>query len=41
MSAQATVEIGSLITRTRGIKRVAPRVAGTGITVLLECEHGF
>lgn len=33
MSAQITVEIGSLITRSSGIKRGVPRVAGTGITV--------
>jgi uncharacterized protein (DUF433 family) len=33
MNATAPVEIGSLITRTPGIKRGAPRVAGTGITV--------
>ena len=33
MSAPATVEIGSLITRSPGIKRGVPRVAGTGITV--------
>jgi uncharacterized protein (DUF433 family) len=33
MSATAPVEIGSLITRSPGIKRGAPRVAGTGITV--------
>ena len=33
MNARATVEIGGLITRTPGIKRGVPRVAGTGITV--------
>jgi uncharacterized protein (DUF433 family) len=33
MNGQATVEIGSLITSSPGIKRGAPRVAGTGITV--------
>jgi len=33
MSAQGTIEIGSLITRSDGIKRGAPRIAGTGITV--------
>ena len=33
MSAPATVEIGTLITRSDGIKRGVPRVAGTGITV--------
>lgn len=33
MNAEATVEIGSLITRSSGIKRGSPRVAGTGITV--------
>jgi uncharacterized protein (DUF433 family) len=33
MNAEATVEIGSLITRSAGIKRGSPRVAGTGITV--------
>jgi uncharacterized protein (DUF433 family) len=33
MSAQATVEIGSLIARTPGIKRGTPHIAGTGVTV--------
>lgn len=33
MNAAPTIEIGSLITRSPGIKRGAPRVAGTGITV--------
>jgi uncharacterized protein (DUF433 family) len=33
MSAPATVEIGTLITRTPGIKRGTPHIAGTGITV--------
>jgi uncharacterized protein (DUF433 family) len=33
MSAQAPVEIGSLITRTPGIKGGTPHIAGTGITV--------
>jgi uncharacterized protein (DUF433 family) len=33
MSAPATVEIGSLISRSPGIKRGVPRVAGTGVTV--------
>jgi uncharacterized protein (DUF433 family) len=33
MSAPATVEIGSLISRSPGIKRGVQRVAGTGITV--------
>ena len=33
MSTAAPVQIGSLITQTRGIKRGAPRIAGTGITV--------
>jgi uncharacterized protein (DUF433 family) len=33
MSAPATVEIGSLITRTPGIKRGTPHIAGTGVTV--------
>lgn len=33
MNAATTVEIGSLITRSPGIKRGVPRVAGTGITV--------
>jgi len=33
MSASTTVEIGSLITRTPGIKGGSPHIAGTGITV--------
>ena len=33
MNAPATIEIGSLITRSPGIKRGVPRVAGTGISV--------
>lgn len=33
MSAPATVEIGSLITRTPGIKGGTPHIAGTGVTV--------
>ena len=33
MNSPATVEIGSLITRTPGIKRGVPHIAGTGITV--------
>jgi uncharacterized protein (DUF433 family) len=33
MSVETKVEIGSLITRSAGIKRGVPRVAGTGITV--------
>lgn len=33
MNVPPTVEIGSLITRSPGIKRGVPRVAGTGITV--------
>jgi uncharacterized protein (DUF433 family) len=33
MSAPATVEIGTLITRTPGIKRGTPHIAGTGVTV--------
>ena len=33
MSAQRTVEIGSLITRTPGIKGGTPHIAGTGVTV--------
>jgi len=32
-AAVQTVEIGALITRTPGIKRGAPHVAGTGVTV--------
>jgi uncharacterized protein (DUF433 family) len=33
MSAPATVEIGSLITRTPGIKGGTPHIAGTGVAV--------
>lgn len=33
MNVPNTVEIGSMITRSPGIKRGAPRIAGTGITV--------
>src|SRR2546427_11603969 len=33
MSAPASVEIGTLITRTPGIKRGTPHIAGTGVTV--------
>jgi uncharacterized protein (DUF433 family) len=33
VNAPATIEIGSLITRSPGIKRGVPRVAGTGISV--------
>jgi len=33
MSAPTTVEIGSMITRTPGIKRGTPHIAGTGVTV--------
>ena len=33
MSAPATAEIGSLITRTPGIKGGTPHVAGTGVTI--------
>lgn len=33
MSAPATVEIGTLITRTPGIKGCTPHIAGTGVTV--------
>jgi uncharacterized protein (DUF433 family) len=33
MSASTTVEIGGMITRSPGIKRGVPRIAGTGITV--------
>ena len=33
MSVETKVEIGSMITRSAGIKRGVPRVAGTGITV--------
>ena len=33
MDATTTVEIGSLITRTPGIKQGTPHVAGTGVTV--------
>ena len=33
MSAPATVEIGTLIGRTIGIKRGSPHIAGTGVTV--------
>jgi len=33
MNSPATVEIGSLITRTPGIKRGSPHIAGTGILV--------
>jgi uncharacterized protein (DUF433 family) len=33
MDAQTTVEIGSLITRTPGIKGGTPHIAGTGVTV--------
>jgi uncharacterized protein (DUF433 family) len=33
MSAQTTVEIGSLITRTLAIKGGTPHIAGTGVTV--------
>lgn len=33
MSAPATVEIGSLIDRTAGIKGGTPHIAGTGVTV--------
>jgi len=33
MRGPATVEIGSLIARKPGIKRGAPHIAGTGITV--------
>lgn len=33
MSAPATIDIGTMITRSPGIKRGVPRIAGTGITV--------
>ena len=33
MSGTATVEIGSMITRTPGIKGGTPHIAGTGVTV--------
>ena len=33
MSGSAVVEIGSLISRTPGIKRGTPHIAGTGVTV--------
>jgi uncharacterized protein (DUF433 family) len=33
MTAQPTVEIGTLITRTPGIKGGTPHIAGTGVTV--------
>jgi len=33
MDATTTVEIGSLITRTPGIKGGTPHIAGTGVTV--------
>ena len=33
MSAPATIEIGTLITRTPGIKGGTPHIAGTGICV--------
>ena len=33
MSAPTIVEIGSLITRTPGIKHGSPHIAGTGVTV--------
>ena len=33
MNAQVTTDIGAMITSSPGIKRGAPRVAGTGITV--------
>jgi uncharacterized protein (DUF433 family) len=33
VNAPATIEIGSLITRSPGIKRGVPRVAGTGISI--------
>ena len=33
MSAPVSVEIGTLITRTPGIKRGTPHIAGTGVTV--------
>src|SRR6267154_478421 len=33
MSAPASVEIGTLISRTPGIKRGTPHIAGTGVTV--------
>jgi len=33
MSTPAVVEIGSLITRTPGIKGGTPHIAGTGVTV--------
>lgn len=33
MSGPATVEIGTLITRTTGIKQGSPHIAGTGVLV--------
>ena len=33
MNVQGTVEIGSMITRTPGIKRGAPHIAGTSVAV--------
>jgi uncharacterized protein (DUF433 family) len=33
MNGPATVEIGSMITRTSGIKGGTPHIAGTGVTV--------
>ena len=33
MSGSAVVEIGSLISRSPGIKRGTPHIAGTGVTV--------